>query len=161
VCCWQVLESSRKCKRELRWLGRVARGKELEAAVSRRAVSRGPGTRQWVRGEDLRIADEVRYIQRRAAEHTVCFVTFAKLAFFATETADAWMLDVEDHLANRLARDGQPQEVHIEDTGGTRYTILWRGLYAVEGDLFVYRDAQSGGVTSILGYPAARIAALG
>ena len=44
--------------------------------------------------------------QRRAAEHDGRFVTVGSLALFSTDTGNAWLLDPEDHLAARLARDG-------------------------------------------------------
>jgi hypothetical protein len=38
-------------------------------------------------------------------------VTVGPLALFSTDTGDAWLLDPEDHLAARLARDGDPEDV--------------------------------------------------
>jgi len=72
--------------------------------VGRKTIKRGPGKRQ-IEGQDFRLADEIRYIQRRAAEHDGRFVTVGPLALFSTDTGDAWLLDAEDHLAARLARD--------------------------------------------------------
>ena len=57
-----------------------------------------------VDGKSFRLADEVRYIQRRAAEHDGRIVTIGQLVLFSTETGDAWLLDPPDHLAARLAR---------------------------------------------------------
>jgi hypothetical protein len=42
-----------------------------------------------VAGKDFRLAEEVRYIQRRAAGHVARFVTIGPLALFSTETGDA------------------------------------------------------------------------
>jgi hypothetical protein len=39
-----------------------------------------------VDGKSFRLADEVRYIQRRAAEHDERIVTVGQLFFFSTET---------------------------------------------------------------------------
>jgi hypothetical protein len=44
-----------------------------------------------VAGKDSCLADEVRYIQRRAAEYAGRFVTIGPLALFSTETGDAWL----------------------------------------------------------------------
>ena len=49
-------------------------------------------------GKDFHLADEIRYIQRRAAEHDGRYVTVGSLALFSTDTGDAWLLDPEDHL---------------------------------------------------------------
>src|SRR5262249_61433202 len=43
-------------------------------------------------------------------------VTLGQLIFFSTETGDAWLLDWEDGLAARLAWDGDPEPIHIEET---------------------------------------------
>ena len=54
-------------------------------------------------GKSCRLADEVPYIQRRAAPHNGHIVTFGQLVLFSTETGDAWLLDPADRLAARLA----------------------------------------------------------
>jgi hypothetical protein len=38
---------------------------------------------------------------------------------FSTETGDAWLLDPADQLAARLARDGDPEPIHIEENDTT------------------------------------------
>jgi hypothetical protein len=45
---------------------------------------------------------------------------------FSTATGDAWLLDRSDHLAARLARDGESEPVHHEDTD-TAFTNGWTG----------------------------------
>jgi len=109
-----------------------------------------------VGGKDFYLADEVRYIQRRAAEQDGRIVTIGQLVLFSTETGDAWMLDPSDQLAARLAQDGDPEPIHIEETD-TRFAIGWRGHYRIEGGAFVHIDDQSGRLTTILGYPTQRI----
>ena len=61
-------------------------------------MKRGAGKRR-VDGKSLRLADEVRYIQRRAAGHDGRVVTIGQLFLFSTETGDAWLLDPADQLA--------------------------------------------------------------
>jgi hypothetical protein len=113
-----------------------------------------------VDGKSFRLADEVRYIQRQAAEHDGRIVTVGQLALFSTETGDAWLLDVVDHLAARLAREGDPEPIHIEDTD-TTFAIEWKGEYHIEGGTFVYVDGHRGRVTAISGYPTRKLAQLG
>ena len=127
--------------------------------MGRRTIRRGPGKRSFDK-KGFQLADEIRYIQRRAAEHDGRFVTVGSLAFFSTETGDAWILDPQDHLAARLARDGDPEEVYFEETD-TRFAIGWKGEYRIDGDAFVYTDRDSGRVIAILGYPVRRIAEWG
>jgi hypothetical protein len=127
--------------------------------VGRRSIKRKPGKQQTA-GKDFHLAEEIRYIQRRAAEHDGRFVRVGSLALFSTDTGDAWLLDPEDHLAARLARDGDPEEIHFEETD-TSFTIGWKGNYRIDGDAFVYIDRDSGRIVTILGYPTQRIAEWG
>jgi hypothetical protein len=64
-------------------------------------IRRGPGKRM-ADGKSFRFADEVRYIQRRVAEHDERVVSFGQIVMFSTESGDAWLLDTSDHLAARL-----------------------------------------------------------
>jgi hypothetical protein len=127
--------------------------------MGRRTIRRGPGSRQ-VSGKDFHLADELRYIQRRAAEHHGRFVTIGGLAFFSTETGDAWILDPADHLAARVARDGDPEPLYFEETD-TTFAVAWKGNYRLEGTTFVYIDRDTGRISSIVGYPTRKIAELG
>ena len=103
-----------------------------------------------VDGKSFRFADEVRYIQRRAAEHDERIVSVGQLVLFSAATGDAWLLDTADHLAARVARDGDPEPVRIEDTD-TTFAVEWKGHYRIEGGSFVYVDGHSGRVTAIFG----------
>ena len=105
----------------------------------------------------LRLVDEVRYIQRRAAAHDGRVVTADQLVLFSTETGDAWLLDPSDHLAARLARDGDPEPIAIEETD-TTFNIAWPGHYRIDGPAFVYIDRQTRRVSTILGYPTQLLA---
>jgi hypothetical protein len=120
-----------------------------------RSANRGPGQRR-VDGADLRLADEVRYIQRRAAEHDGRVVTIGQLTLFSSETGDAWILDRDDHLAIRLASQGDPEPCHIEETD-TSFAIEWKGHYRIEGTAFVYIDRDTGRTITVLGYPTDKL----
>ena len=127
--------------------------------MGRRTIKRGPRKRV-VNGKDFRLTEEIRYIQRRAAEHDGRFVTVASLVLFSTETGDAWLLDPADRLAARLARDGDPEDLHFEETE-TRFAIGWKGTYRIEGSAFIFTDRDSGRTVTILGYPTQHLAQLG
>ena len=114
-----------------------------------------PANRLWEAG-NFRLADEVRYIQRRAANRDGRIVSFGELLLFSTDTGDAWLLDRSDRLATRLARDGEAEGVHIEDTD-TSFIIGWKGHYRIDGPAFIYSDRESGRVVTILGYPTDKI----
>jgi len=113
-----------------------------------------------VEGKDFRLAEEIDYIQGRAAQYDGRFVTVGPLTLFSTETGDAWLLDPTDHLAARLARDGDPEEIYFEETE-TNFAIGWKGNYQIDGDAFVFIDRDTARVTAIIGYPTHRIAQLG
>ena len=84
-------------------------------ARGRKTIKRGPGKR-IVEGKGFRLADEVRYIQRRAAYYDGRIVTLGQLILFSTKTGDAWLLDPADQLAARLAREGESEPIQIEET---------------------------------------------
>src|SRR5215510_897662 len=113
-------------------------------------IKRGPGKRM-VDGKSFRLADEVRYIQRRAADHTGRVISIGQLILFSSKSGDAWLLDPSDQLAARLARDGDPEPFHIEEND-TTFTIDWKGSYRIEGAAFVYMDRETGRLATIHGY---------
>ena len=127
--------------------------------MGRRTIKRrSPG--QVVDGKGFRLADEIGYIQDKAADHDGRIVTIGQLILFSTDTGDAWLLDVTDQLAARLARDGDPEPIYLEETD-TSFAIEWKGRYRIEGSAFVYSDRDTGRVTTILGYPTQKIAKAG
>jgi hypothetical protein len=113
-----------------------------------------------VDGKGFRLADEIRYIQDKAADHDGRMVTIGQLILFSTDTGDAWLLDVTDHFAARLARDGDPEPIHLEETD-TSFAIEWTGQYRIDGPAFVYADRDTGRLITILGYPTRKIAPSG
>ena len=121
----------------------------------RKPIKRGADQRM-VDGKNFRLADEVRYILARAAEHDGRVVTIGQIILFSTETGDAWLLDPSDQLAARLARDGDPEPFHIEEND-TTFTIDWKGCYRIEGAAFVYMDRETGRLATIHGYPTHKL----
>ena len=100
--------------------------------VGRRTIKRG-SARQVVDGKGFRLADEIAYIQDKAADHDGRIVTIGQLILFSTDTGDAWLLDVTDQLATRLARDGDPDPIYLEETD-TSFAIEWKGQYTESRD---------------------------
>jgi hypothetical protein len=117
----------------------------------RPASRRGPGQR-IVEGASFRLADEIRYIIRRAANHDGRVVTIGQLTLFFSETGDAWIIDRDDRLVLRLASQGDPEPFRIEETD-TSFAIDWTGYYRIEGAAFAYWDRDTGRTTTVLGYP--------
>lgn len=109
-----------------------------------RSRSQHGAGKQWVEGKRFRLADEVRYIQTKAADHDSRVVAIGQLVLFSTDTGDAWLLDVTDQLAAPLARDGDPEP--------------WKGHYRIDGPAFIYTDRDSGRIRTVLGYPTQKIA---
>ena len=127
--------------------------------VGSRAIKRGKAS-QVVDGKDLRLADEIGYIQDKAADHDQRMVTLGAFILFSTETGDAWLLDATDKLAVRLARDGDPEPIHLKQTDAS-FVIGWKGHYHIVGPAFIYSDRDTGRVTTIIGYPTKKIAQAG
>jgi hypothetical protein len=130
-----------------------------KAGKGRDRIKRGPGKRM-VDGKSFRLADEVRYIQRRAAAHDSRIVSIAQLVLFSNQSGDAWMLDPSEHLAVRLASDGHPEPIYIEDTE-TTFAVAWTGQYGIVGPAFLYTDRDSKRVTTMFGYPIRRLSQMG
>ena len=124
--------------------------------MGRRTIKRRAG-KKHISGKDFLLAEEIEYIRSRAAEHDGRLVTIGPLVQFSTETGDAWLLDPADSLAARVARDGDPEDIHFEETD-TNFAIGWTGNYQIDGDAFVFIDRDTARVTTILGYPTRRLA---
>ena len=110
-----------------------------------------------VDGKSFRLADEISYIQRRAAEHDSRIVSIGQVVLLS---GDAWMLDPSEHLAVRLASEGQPEPIHLEDTD-TTFTVAWTGQYRIVGPAFLYTDRDSRRLTTMFGYPTRKLAQVG
>jgi hypothetical protein len=136
-------------------LGEQFHGNPRTARSASKTIKRGPGER-IVEGKSFCLADEVRYIQRRAADYDSRIVTIGQLILFSTKTGDAWLLDPADQSAARLARPGESEPIHIEETD-TTFAIGWKGRYRSEGPAFVYSDEDTGQVATILGYPTDKL----
>ncbi len=104
----------------------------------------------------LNLAQQVRAIQHRAAEHAARIVSIGPLLLFSTATGDAWILDPADQLATRLAENGDPLDVYLEETD-TSYAIGWNGHYRIEHHTFVYEDNEIRRLTAIQGYPTQQL----
>jgi hypothetical protein len=127
--------------------------------VDRRTIKRGAGKKR-IDGKEFLLAQEIEYIRTRAAEYDGRLVTVGPLVLFSTETGDAWLLDPADHLAARVARDGDPEDISFEESD-TNFAIGWKGNYRIEQDAFVFIDRETARIITILGYPTRRLAQLG
>ena len=106
-------------------------------------------------GKGFRLAEKVRYIQNKAAEHDGRVVTLGQLILFSTDTGDAWLLDVADQLAAPLGRDGDPEPIHLEETD-TSVAIGWKGKYRIEGTAFISPIVTRNGSEPSSGIPRRR-----
>jgi hypothetical protein len=112
--------------------------------------------KQTVLRDQVRVTGEAEYIIRKAQDRDARVVTLGNIAFFSTDTGDAWMLDHEDNLALCLSRDGVKQDYTILETD-TSFQIGWNSQYEIQGDTFVVATAD-GRVRAITGYPTEEIA---
>ncbi len=123
--------------------------------MGRMRFTRGLGKRKLAR-RDFVLAEEIGYIQRRAAECDGRIVAIGQVVLFSTDTGDAWMLEAGGESAAPLARQGIPQDPVIEETDET-FTIAWPGTYRIDGDSFVYKSIDSSRTVTITGYPTRRL----
>lgn len=136
---------------------REKKGRRGTARGRRTLQNKGRSDRRWIRGKDVHLADEVRYIQCRASEQDSRIVTIGPLLLFSTDSGDAWILDPADRLATRVAEAGDPRPARIEETEKS-FAVGWQGRYEILGSAFVFSDNESDRVTTILGYPTRQIA---
>ena len=99
---------------------------------ARRARNRGSGRygegQRLVDGASFHLADEIRYIQRRAADHDGRVVTIGQLVLFSSETGDAWLIDrderqrrtVSSRTPNASAIFGLVQPASVSSTARAR-----------------------------------------
>ena len=87
-------------------------------------------------------------------------MSIGQLVLFSSESGDAWMLDPSEHLTVRLASEGKPEPIHLEDTD-TTFTVAWTGQYRIVGPAFLYTDRDSGRATTMFGYPTRKLAQMG
>lgn len=108
-----------------------------------------------LKGSNLNIMKEVRYIIDRAKKNDGRVISLGALTLFSTRSGDAWLLDSEDKLALCLASDGQEQPFEISETS-TTFKIGWNSNYRIDGDFFIVIK-ETGQVKSIIGYPTDKI----
>jgi hypothetical protein len=106
--------------------------------------------------DQIRVAGEAEHIIRKAQDRDARVVTLGNIAFFSTDTGDAWMLDPEDNLALCLSRDGVRQDYTIVEMDSS-FQIGWNAQYEIRGDTFIVATAD-GRVRTITGYPTEEIA---
>ncbi len=84
---------------------------------------------------------EAEYIVGLAQAGEARIVTLSELFLFSTPGGDAFVLDMADHFAMCLAREGQPQPYRILESPG-KFTIDWDGSFALEGDCLVIHEGE-------------------
>jgi hypothetical protein len=104
---------------------------------------------------DMNIGREVDYIVGRARSGEARFVSLGPLVFFSTPGGDAWMLEPQDGLALRLACEGSPLPVRIEETDDG-WAVAWEQQFHIENDVFLVTD-QAGQILSFGDYPITSI----
>lgn len=108
----------------------------------------------------LELMSEVAYIQERAAERDSRVVTISDLLLFSAKNGDAWLLDTSDRLAMRLAEEGKPLDIVVDERGSS-FAIRWSGRYRIDGFVFIFVDETAGGLEYFNGYPTQQISRQG
>jgi hypothetical protein len=131
----------------------MKKGKPKSREQSRR---KGPRPVE-ARVVQLDIHREIRHITQLGQSEDARIVRLGNLLLFSTWSRDAWLLDIEDHLALCLCRDGDPQPFRIADSPST-LAIEWTSSFEIDNALFVVEE-PSGRIVAIHGYPVSEIAA--
>lgn len=135
------------------------RNKKLRDRKARlRELRQRHASAEYLSGAAININREVDYIRKCAASRDARVVTLGALAFFSSESGDAWVLDPADGLALCLMRDGVAQPARIIDTDSTT-GIEWDRSYSIQEGQFCTIERQTGRVTTIVGYPMQAILA--
>jgi hypothetical protein len=129
-------------------------------ARTSRANDRRSSSRRQIDGKSFRLVDEVRYIQQHAAAADGRVFSLGQLMLFSTGTGDAWLPDRSDQLTVRLARDGRPEPVDIQESDAN-FAVTWKGHCRIDGAAFIYLDLVSGKLATILGYPTSKLGPAG
>ncbi len=94
-------------------------------------------------------------IQQRARRGEIVVVRLGQIILFCAHT-DAWMLDLDDKFARCLMRDGVALPHGITETK-RQFLIEWNADYTIEGDVFAWRERESGAVVRVTDYPVRMI----
>ena len=103
----------------------------------------------------LSIIKEIDSIIKHAQDGEGRIVAIADLVLFSVEDGDAWILDVEDGLALRLADSCEPLEFNVQQSG-TQFSIAWTSTFAIEDGMF-YAFYSEGIVSMHSDYPVSQI----
>jgi len=99
---------------------------------------------------------EIARLQERAAARQASFRLIGALAFFATPTGEAWMLELVEQDAVQVARGGEPLAVTVNETEET-FEIGWTHNFAIKGQLLVTTSYLDSTINTHQGCPVREI----
>jgi hypothetical protein len=105
--------------------------------------------------DSAKVRKDAKYVVERAQAGVASVVAVGPLAFFSTQTGDAWLLDSDGGEALCLTKDREPQPYTVMDIPGS-FIIGWDAQYSIVGEEFVLIE-PSGRMRRILGYPTREI----
>lgn len=100
-----------------------------------------------VSDEQMFVTSEIGRLQRHAAKKKKGFKLIGTFIFFATSAGDAWLLELTGLDAVKVAADGRPIDVVVEETEET-LEVNWTHSFAVEGHRLVTTAYLDGTETS-------------
>lgn len=106
--------------------------------------------------QQLFVTNEVGRLQRHAAKKKKGFKLIGTFIFFATGQGDAWLLELTGMDAVRVARNGEPVDVVIDETDET-LEVGWTHGFTVEGHRLVTTAYLDGTVESHANTPTTLI----
>jgi len=102
--------------------------------------------------QETLIRDEVRQLQAQAAAKRPGYKLFGTLFFFATERGDAWLLELTEQDALKVASDGTPLPVKIEESEED-LQIGWTHNFEVDQGRLQTRAISGGNTETIYNSP--------
>lgn len=102
------------------------------------------------------IANEVAKLQSLAAARKASFRLIGALAFFSTTAGDAWVVELSEQDALRVAKSGTTPNVNINETEET-LEIGWTHRFELKKDAFVTTAYADESISSHGNCPTASI----
>ena len=106
--------------------------------------------------QKISVTDEVAKLQAAAANQEVVLKTIGVFIFFSTKEGDAWMLELSEMDAVRVAKGGEKVDVEINESDET-IEVNWSHQFSLKNKVFTTTAYADKAVESYKNYPSATI----
>lgn len=109
-----------------------------------------------LQAQKVSINEEVAKLQTAAANHEVTLKVIGVFIFFSTKEGDAWLLELSEMDAVRVAKSGEKIEVEINESTET-IEVNWSHQFTVKDKVFTTTAYADKAVETYNNYPTASI----